>query len=122
MRKSKERGLGKKNITECNNNKNKPRQKGDKQAYCCTVQHTASCGATSERLVPNCTAVPGTEELKTSRTASGILPAAEGPPLVIRRRAEMGGFKAVPEKTSYSQGRGTWDQALSCQQLWCIHL
>lgn len=113
-----------KNISECNNKTkiNPDKQKGDKQACCCPVQHTASCGATSEGLVPNCTAVPGTEELETSRTASGIPRAAEGLPLVIRRRVEMGSFKAVPEKTSYSQGRGTWDQALSCQQLWCIHL
>lgn len=63
----------------------------------------------------------GPEECKNNRITSGTSHAAEGPPLVIGRQVQMGDFKVVPEKTSYSQGRGTWDPTPSCRQLWCIH-
>lgn len=63
----------------------------------------------------------GLEECENNRITSGTSHTAEGSPLVIRRQVQMRDFKVVPEKTSYSQGRGTWDPTPSCQQLWCIH-
>lgn len=68
-----------------------------------------------------CSREMGLEECENNRITSGTSHTAEGPPLVIRRQVQMGDFKVVPEKTSYSQGRGTWDPTPSCQQLWCIH-